>query len=97
MMFNNYRDKEWATLRTKALKKDGFKCVRCGSIENLQIHHLSNYNYYAPDVEQLETLCKKCHEIATEEDEKKKHFEIGLVGELRDGEVYQFYITGMRF
>lgn len=46
-------------LRAIVLKRDGYKCVRCGSIgPKLYIHHKK---YPAVDLGDLETLCSKCH------------------------------------
>lgn len=41
----------------KLAKTDG-KCEKCGSEENIVIHHK---NGYSNDIEDLEILCKKCH------------------------------------
>lgn len=42
----------------KALERDGFKCVKCGSPENVCIHH---NNGLSNDLDDLITLCRKCH------------------------------------
>lgn len=51
--------------RTRVLKRDGFTCVKCGSHENLQVHHLWGYNEN-PELAIVDdngvTLCKDCHE-----------------------------------
>lgn len=44
-------------LRTKM--RDGFKCVRCGSRENVRVHHIKGTKSHR--IEDLETLCLKCH------------------------------------
>jgi len=44
-------------LRTKM--RDGYKCVRCGSLEKLSIHHKQGTKSHR--LEDLETLCQKCH------------------------------------
>ena len=53
----------WKTVRTKRIERDGFRCVRCGTAKNLQVHHLSYDNFGQEDIEHdLVTLCRKCHE-----------------------------------
>lgn len=51
--------------RTRVLKRDGFTCVKCGSNENLQVHHLWGYKEN-PELAIVDnngvTLCKDCHE-----------------------------------
>lgn len=41
-----------------ALERDNYRCVACGSYENLCIHHLNEYSNELCD---LITLCRKCH------------------------------------
>ena len=38
------------------------KCERCGSTEFLLVHH-RDHNHYNNDPMNLETLCKRCHQI----------------------------------
>lgn len=54
-------------LREAALKRDKYKCVRCGAIKLLCVHHkdrngrpveITNKNNTLAN---LETLCRKCH------------------------------------
>lgn len=51
--------------RTRVLKRDGFTCVKCGSNENLQVHHLWGYKEN-PELAIVDdngvTLCKDCHD-----------------------------------
>lgn len=60
---------EWKKRRDEILARDGHRCVKCKSANNLQVHH----RYYAmypnnemakpwdyPD-DALVTLCKNCH------------------------------------
>lgn len=54
----------WNKLRKEAVKRDRHRCVRCGYIGNLQVHHINyngiyeNFNF---SVSQLVTLCNECH------------------------------------
>lgn len=53
----------WKKLRLEAFKRDGYKCVKCGSPWSLRGHH----KRYRKDirsctVSDIETLCNRCHE-----------------------------------
>lgn len=49
--------------KLRAKMRDGFKCVRCGAAENLQVHHTKGTTTH--DIDSLETLCRACHTAAT--------------------------------
>lgn len=51
------RGKEF-NLRNAVLLRDDNKCRWCGRFDNLQVHHL---NHEKSTVDQLITLCKRCH------------------------------------
>lgn len=55
---------KWQQKRLEVMNRDGFKCVICGEVNDLTVHHL----YYEPnkkpweyDDEVLQTLCSNCH------------------------------------
>jgi 5-methylcytosine-specific restriction endonuclease McrA len=49
-------------LRTQVLQRDGWRCQRCGSFINLQVHHIRPRSRLGDDTEaNLITLCAKCH------------------------------------
>lgn len=50
---------EMAELKLRAKVRDDFKCVRCGSSENLRVHHKKGTKSHSLD--DLETLCLNCH------------------------------------
>ena len=53
--------KEW---RQKVYERDGYKCIKCGSKEKINAHHIYSYKYYPEkryDLENGITLCEKCH------------------------------------
>ncbi|RKY88597.1 hypothetical protein DRQ09_02640 [candidate division KSB1 bacterium] len=35
-----YDNKKWSQIRNEILKRDGYKCMMCGSKERLEIHHI---------------------------------------------------------
>jgi 5-methylcytosine-specific restriction endonuclease McrA len=61
-----YRNKQhYGGMRGRVLKRDKYKCVRCGSKLNLVIHHKDGTGRGKPinnnSLENLETLCRCCH------------------------------------
>jgi 5-methylcytosine-specific restriction endonuclease McrA len=50
-------------LHRQILERDGWRCQFCGSMQNLQVHHLKFRSQSGDDMEQnLITLCPECHE-----------------------------------
>jgi len=47
-------------LRIKVKQRDNFQCQECGTIENLEVHHIDN-NKTNCDINNLITLCRSCH------------------------------------
>lgn len=51
-----------AEQRKKALERDGHKCVKCGSTERLEVHHIKHRAEGGTDeLHNLVTLCAWCH------------------------------------
>lgn len=60
------KDRRWWMTRKVILIRDDHKCTRCGSPNNLQVHHLyylSGKMAWEYPFEALTILCKHCHEI----------------------------------
>ena len=61
----------WVFVRHEALKRDEYKCVKCGSQEYLEVNHLTprrGHGYKSGcwnHLEGLETLCRVCHAKTT--------------------------------
>ena len=53
----------WHLLRAKALTRDEYKCAVCQSTDTLQLHHRHYENMGCENLEDVITLCKKCHEM----------------------------------
>jgi 5-methylcytosine-specific restriction endonuclease McrA len=52
-------------LHRRVLERDSWRCQVCGSMQNLQVHHLKFRSQSGGDEEQnLITLCAECHERA---------------------------------
>jgi group II intron reverse transcriptase/maturase len=63
-----YNDETYLSNRLLAFERDGWKCTQCGSREKLQAHHIQRVPrgmVFDPQVvhrvENLQTLCAKCH------------------------------------
>jgi len=49
-------------LMKRVLERDGWRCRKCGSLENLQIHHKIKRSQQGNDsLDNLVTLCAYCH------------------------------------
>jgi 5-methylcytosine-specific restriction endonuclease McrA len=59
-----YKSPEWETVRVFAIHRANHRCQRCGSAGVLQVHHVTYDNLYNEKPEDLEALCKRCHDSA---------------------------------
>lgn len=56
--------KEVAEWRNEVLARDSYKCVRCGSTDRLNVHHIQPWKDNPDlriDVQNGITLCEQCH------------------------------------
>jgi 5-methylcytosine-specific restriction endonuclease McrA len=54
--------KDYLALHRQILERDNWRCQACGSMRNLEVHHLQFRSHSGSDVEQnLLTLCATCH------------------------------------
>lgn len=54
---------EYQALRNKVLERDDWRCQWCGAGNDLHVHHLKSRGKLGDDtMENLITLCAKCHE-----------------------------------
>jgi 5-methylcytosine-specific restriction endonuclease McrA len=52
----------YQALRQQIIDRDSWRCQSCGSMQNLQVHHLTFRSHMGSDSEQnLITLCATCH------------------------------------
>lgn len=68
---NNFRQKSyykkqkvtWEDVRQKVFEKYGHKCVRCGSIEQIEVHHkIPLKDGGTNDIDNLIPICRSCHQ-----------------------------------
>ena len=53
---------EYTIVRNLVLERDGWRCQECGSMKNLQVHHMKRRSQLGGDVlPNLITLCDDCH------------------------------------
>lgn len=54
----------WTSIRKKVLKRDGHRCVKCGSSRRLEVDHKVASDDHR--IEALQTLCAVCHRAKTQ-------------------------------
>jgi hypothetical protein len=60
--YNKYLKSDyWIGIKEQVLERDSYKCRLCGSKECLNVHHSTYNNLYNEDLNDLITLCKRCH------------------------------------
>jgi 5-methylcytosine-specific restriction endonuclease McrA len=53
---------EYLSLHNQVLERDRWRCQECGSLHNLQVHHLQPRSQLGNDtMTNLITLCALCH------------------------------------
>jgi hypothetical protein len=52
----------WRSRRREKLKKAGWRCNKCGSTKDLQVHHKNYLRLWRERDKDLEVLCRGCHE-----------------------------------
>lgn len=56
------RTSEWEQVRKEVMKRDGFKCRKCGETGSLAVHHIIPFRKSRDDSpENLMTVCGSCH------------------------------------
>jgi len=57
------KTKYWKHVKEIILDRDNYKCIRCGNINNLHVHHTTYKNHYNEHkhLSDLITLCSDCH------------------------------------
>ncbi len=56
----------WQNKRKEKLKSVNYRCNRCGSQAELQVHHLHYRSLWKEKNNDLEVLCKTCHQVEHE-------------------------------
>src|SRR5262249_1870379 len=72
------RDPRWASLRYRAKRRDGWRCVECKAPGRLEVDHIKPVRdapELAFELSNLQSLCPRCHS-------RKTRIECGLAAEL---------------
>lgn len=81
------KDPCWQKKRLEVMQRDGFRCQHCLSEDReLQIHHLVYHKgakAWEYDNNELVTLCRRCHEIETEENSETYDYFKTLVNQFK--------------
>lgn len=66
MTYDEYIQSDiWKAKRSERLRIDGYRCQMCGTAKNLRVHHIRYPDVLGMEsVEDLVTLCDRCHEHA---------------------------------
>lgn len=69
---NINRPSDWRKTRAFIIRRDGFTCVKCGSLGPLEVDHIfpvAKGGSWEPN--NLQTLCKECHASKTIGDSRR--------------------------
>jgi len=78
--YNNYlKSPQWEHKRKLKLKQTHYQCEICGSAKNLHVHHITYKNlnekgWGKEDLDDLATICEKCHSQTHYVDNYKKRY-----------------------
>jgi len=53
---------KWKKKIMQRLQLDNYECCGCGSKKQLEVHHNSYANLYNESINDIETLCRTCHQ-----------------------------------
>lgn len=71
--YNFYRTRQWAHLRQQALERDHYICQYCGAINSKTVDHIvpvEAFPNYKSNIDNLATICRKCHALKTKFEQK---------------------------
>lgn len=64
-----YRSRQWQSLRQQALDRDHYICCYCGQPNSNTVDHIVPIEYdqsLMTDMDNLATICRKCHRLKTD-------------------------------
>lgn len=67
------KSEHWFDLRKRALQHHGKQCYSCRATKHLQVHHLRYKNIHDVTIEDLQVLCKSCHKIVHQYNDKSSN------------------------
>ena len=69
------KDGRWQRKRLEVMQRDNFTCTKCGTTNDLNVHHVRYIDGHKPweyDNADLITLCGSCHKATHEDIERKE-------------------------
>lgn len=66
---------KWKAKRQMVLERDNFRCRKCGTGKNLDVHHITYEHIGNEPLDDLVTLCRNCHENVHKYDFENKKLE----------------------
>jgi len=71
-----YTSSEWKEACSEVYRRDKARCVSCGEVENLHVHHIESFadKDKRADVNNLVLLCVKCHRFVHSKKNINKEF-----------------------
>lgn len=85
-----YQSPQWQSKRLQKIRQVGNKCERCGKVARLDVHHVNYDNLYDEDMEDLQALCRNCHEIADVVREETSAYSSYLNTKFGEGEAWKY-------
>lgn len=72
--YSSIRERHWSFFKTRILLRDNNCCVKCGSEKEVQVDHIIAIMNGGEmwDEENLQTLCKECHNKKTKQDYQQR-------------------------
>ena len=68
----SYDSPQWAERAREAKARDDYQCVLCGATENLETDHIIELSRGGSnDFDNLQTLCKSCHDKKTDDNRSR--------------------------
>lgn len=58
------KSEKWQLIRDEVLEERGHACEVCYSDENLHVHHFTYEHFGDESLDELQVLCKSCHQDA---------------------------------
>lgn len=70
--YSYLKSPKWYAKRDQVFRRDDWRCVRCGTAENIQCHHISRERMFNEELTDLVTMCRRCHDSRHEVDKRRK-------------------------
>ena len=72
--WKGYGTARWKAVARAAKTRDGFRCVKCGTMRNTRVHHVVPVDQGGPQysIANAETLCESCHRHEHYADDRRR-------------------------